>query len=199
MRIPITTYSSYITLSHKDAQKLFWKEYSENSETFFTTYKKLPHPQQSITTQTLNIENNGKSWEHFIQNIPIHFPFTRQTQVILTQQDAKQINLDAPITTPGNFQNAKWLKIIWPQSSIYLPQCTIILQPHLCISKSDAEHLWIRQNQKISIQIYTPNQPDTTFHEIKVKIKDNYVLDFSLPLDLAQKYKISHQSRGKVS
>ncbi len=218
MRIPTTIYSSYITLSRKDALKLFWKECFEDAEIFFSIHKELPHPRQSITTKTLDVKNNGKNWEQSIQNIPIHLPFTKQTQVILTQQDAKKINIDAPKTTPGNLQNAKWLKIIWPQSSIYLPQCAIILQPHLCISKSDAEHLWLRQNQKISIQIkgqrikskgsfikgafewsetkYCKN--NIIFHEIKVKIKDSYILDLSLTEDLIMKNNILSWHRGEI-
>ncbi|NOZ45047.1 MAG: hypothetical protein GXP45_08125 [bacterium] len=64
-----------------------------------------------------------------------------------------------------------------------IPKGLIIAQRHLHISPQEAQSMKLQQGQKISIKTEGPRA--ITFHEVIVRINENYQLDFHIDHDEA--------------
>jgi len=98
-----------------------------------------------------------------------------KTKIYLTQIDSNKIN------------NTASELIIWPKWSIYLQNSILMPPPTLQISKSDAIHLKLYQNQKIKLAIPYKN---IILESIKVKINDSSNLELFCMEDFCKKFGI---------
>ncbi len=176
MRIPIQIYNRHIHLSASDCQKLFGKWYQ------LTHLKQLSQPWEFICQETLDIV-----WtQSQIPNINIIWPIRKNTQIEIYISDCDILWITPTIKSSWDLQNTPWTKIIWPHWSVFLQNWVIVPTKHLHCSVKEAQQLSIKNWQNIKIQTYWSHP--TILENIKVRVKDHYVLDLPFHTQAVHKH-----------
>ena len=173
MQVPIGISNRHIHLSQEDADVLFGKKYT------FTNIKNLSQPGQYACKETLTLA--GQKGE--IENIRVLGPRRTQTQVEILRSDCYKLWITAPIRISGDLQNSANGRLIGPKWEISIKEGIIIAQRHLHLSPRQAETLRISQNQNIQIQI--EGKRKLIFQNVKVRIHENFYIDFHIDQDEA--------------
>lgn len=191
MQIPIWISNRHIHLSEEHAKLLFGEDYT------FTKFKDLSQPGQFALEETVSIkwiDNSNKN--NKIDKIRILGPRRSQTQVEVMASDQYTLWIQIPTKLSWDLNNTPWITIIWPKANIALKQWVIIAQRHLHISPTQAKELWLIHKQKISIK--TPWNKALSFHNVIVRVGENFDLDFHIDFDEANAGNIKKGDTGKI-
>ena len=177
VRIPIGISNRHIHLSLEDANTLFgskdWKTYE------FKKLKDISQPWQFACEETVTI----KSEKSEIKNVRILWPLRKHTQLEIMKSDCFKLWINAPIRLSGDLKRSERLTVIWPKWEVDLINGVIVAKRHLHITIAEAKDLKLKNGQEISIK--THGERWLTFHNVIVRARDNYELDFHIDIDEA--------------
>jgi len=164
MRIPITSYPNHITLSTEITEKLFWKNYN------FEIKKQFAQNKTHMTKNKIEI------WTENKLHINIFSKNTNKTEIFLDQKTKNKF------TKPDSVEFYDFIKT--NQNTTYTQIKIWNTDPKIEISKSDADFLKLKNNQKVKIII---PYKKIEIENITIKVRDNFVLDFFCMRDFAKK------------
>lgn len=177
VRIPIGISNRHIHLSLEDANTLFgskdWKTYE------FKKLKDISQPWQFACEETVTI----KSEKSEIKNVRILGPLRKHTQIEIMKSDCFKLGINAPVRLSGDLKRSERLTVIWPKWEVDLINGVIIAKRHLHITIAEAKDLKLKNWQEVSIK--THGERWLTFHNVIVRARDNYELDFHIDIDEA--------------
>jgi len=186
MKIPVEISARHMHLSKTDFEKLYGKEKN------LIFIKKLSQPGEFASKETITlVKGNNK-----IENVRILGPLRKKSQVELSLTDAYQLKLNPlpSIKVSGDLTNTTKINAKGPRGNIKLP--VMIAQRHLHCTEKQAKKLKLKNNQKVSIKIN--GERETTFHNIIVRISNNYDLSLHLDTDEANSAGIKGKTFGKI-
>lgn len=171
IRIPVEVSARHVHLSKEDFEKLFGKDKS------LTPIKRLSQIGEFASEQMLTLINGDKEME----NVRILGPFRKYSQVEISMSDIYNLKLNPlpKIRVSGDLTGTTEILVRGAVSSIKIP--CIIAKNHLHCSVEEAKKLNVENNQKVSIEISGGRR--VTFHEIIVRISENYRLALHLDTD----------------
>ena len=186
MRIPIEISARHVHLSQKDFEKLFGKNKN------LTPIKKLSQPGEFASKERITLINSGKK----IENVRILGPFRKSSQGEISLTDAYNLRLNPipKIKVSGDLANTTEILIKGLKSSIKIP--CIIAKRHLHCSIKDAEKMKLKNNQNTSIKI--KGEREITFHNVIVRVSENYILSLHLDTDEGNAAGISGKTFGEM-
>jgi|WetSurMetagenome_2_1015567.scaffolds.fasta_scaffold151283_2 propanediol utilization protein len=186
MKIPIEISARHIHLSEKDFEKLFGKNEK------LIPLRKLSQPGEFASDKTVEIVNRNKK----IANVRVLGPFRKNSQAEISLTDAYFLKLSPmpKIKVSGDLANTTKIIIKGEKSSIQIP--CIIAKRHLHASIKEARQLKLKNNQKISVEV--EGIRGITFHEIVVRISDNYRLALHLDTDEGNSAGIFGKTEGTL-
>ncbi len=185
-KIPIEVSARHIHLSKSDFEKLFGK----NSN--LVSVKKLSQPGEFASEQKVTLINGNKK----IENVRVLGPFREKSQAEISFTDAYSLRLNPlpKIKISGDLSEATNILVKGDKSSLKIP--CIIAQRHLHLSSKEAEKLRLRNNQKISIKINGVRE--TTFHNVVVRVSENYKSAFHLDTDEGNSAGVVRNTFGEI-
>ncbi len=171
MKILVEVSARHIHLSKEDFEKLFGKGKE------LTLVKKLSQPGEFASGETVTIVNGDKE----LKNVRILGPFRKNSQAEISITDSYGLRLNPlpKIRVSGDLVNTTNILVKNKNSSVKIP--CIIAKRHLHLTSSDAKKLKIKNNQEISVKV--KGERETTFHNIAVRVSDNYRLALHLDTD----------------
>jgi len=184
MKIPIEISARHIHLTEKDFKKLFG-----NKE--LKPIKKLSQPGEFASKETLKIIKGSKK----IKNIRIIGPLRKDSQVEISITDVHKLKLKKlpKMNVSGHLIKTKIL-VKGPKASLKLP--CIISHRHLHCSPKEAKKLKLKNFQEVSVKINGPRA--VTFHNVLVRIAEDYKLSVHLDTDEGNAAGISKKTFGKL-
>jgi len=186
MKIPVEISARHIHFSQADFEKLFGKNKN------LTPIKKLSQLGEFASEEKLTLINSDKK----IENVRVLGPFRKNSQVEISLTDAYNLKLNPlpKIKVSGDIANTTKILVKSPKSSIKIP--CIIAQRHLHCSVSESKKLKLKNNQKVSVKIRGTRR--ITFHEIIVRVSENYRLALHLDTDEGNSASVIGKTFGEI-
>lgn len=159
-KVPIEISARHIHLSKKDFEELFGTDYE------LRVLRQLSQPGEFAAEETLAIQSGLKK----IENIRIIGPLRKETQIEISQSDARLLGINPPLRISGDLENTTGLIVISPKKAITIEKGVIIPQRHLHCNSKDAEKLGLKNGMIVSVK--TNSSRPVTFHNIMVRVRE---------------------------
>lgn len=186
MRIPIWISNRHVHLSQVDVEKLFGKWYQ------LTSLKEITQPGQFACNETVILSwPNGK-----IEQVRVVGPTRKTTQVEIMLGDNFMLWTNAPVRISWEFADGENITLIWPAWEVYISHGMIVSQRHLHCTVAEAEELWLKNGDIISIKI--PWSRGLIFEHVAVRARDDYALDFHIDREEANAAGINMGDRWEI-
>lgn len=171
IKIPVEVSARHIHLCQKDLQTLFGLGYELKKQ------KDLTQSSDFACEETVKI----KSHTNILENVRMIGPVREQTQVEISLTDAKKMGVSPPIRLSGDLRDSCGVILIGPKGEVELREGLIVAKRHIHCATDEAKNLGLKNGGIVSVKI--EGERTVTFHNIKVRIKDNYKLCLHLDTD----------------
>lgn len=186
MRIPVEISARHVHLSKEDFEKLFGKDKN------LIPIKELSQLGEFASEYIVVLINGNKK----IENVRLLGPFRKYSQAEISMTDAHNLKLNPlpRIRISGDLADATKILVKGPESSIEIP--CIIAKRHVHCSVEEAKKLNVNNNQKVSIEVLGERR--LTFHEVIVRVSENYRLALHLDTDEGNAVGINGETYGEI-
>lgn len=187
-RIPVETSARHMHLTQEE----FFKLYGKGKK--LIPLKGLSQPGEFASDKTAVLINGGNR----IEDVRILGPLRKKSQSEISLTDAYKLKLNPlpQVRISGDLNGATKISVKNPLSSKTIKIPVIIAQRHLHCSEKQAKELNLRNNQKISVKL--DGQRGVTFHNVLVRVSENYKLSLHLDTDEANSAGIKGKAFGKI-
>lgn len=173
MKVPIEISARHIHLSKPDLEKLFGVGFE------LKKYKDLSQPGQFAAEETVKLV--GPRGE--VDNIRILGPCRKETQVEVSETEARQLGINPPVRDSGNLDGTPGAKIIGPKGEVILKQGVILALRHIHIDPETAAELKIKNYDRIKVD--TSGMRDLLFENVLVRVSPDFRLTMHIDTDEA--------------
>jgi len=186
MEIPIETSGRHTHLSQKDLEKLFGKGYK------LRKMKNLYQPSDFAAKETVDIQGEGTR----VLTLRVIGPIRNKTQVELSKTDAIFLGMAVPLKESGDINGTPGAVLIGPENKVKIKEGVINSQRHIHCSIKEAKRTGLKDRMLVSVQTEGPGS--ITFHNVLVKVKENYRLCMHLDTDEGNAACITRKGKGKI-
>lgn len=134
----------HVHLSREDADKLFGKGYA------FTVKKELSQPGQYAYEERVDITGPKGT----IKNVAILGPCRKNTQIEVSQTDARILGIDAPVRLSGDTKNTPGCSITNKDVTINVDEGVIVARRHIHITPEDAKKFGVKDDDILKIKVF---------------------------------------------
>ncbi len=170
-RIPIEVSARHIHISQEDLEKLFGKGYE------LTKFKQLSQPSDFAAEEKLDIQNG----EITFSGVRIVGPPRKRTQIELSVTDAIRLKIKPIFRESGDVQGTPGITLINKDKRLTIKEGVIVPLRHLHCTPKDADTFGLKDNEMVSIKL--EGERSITFHNVKVRVNENYSLCVHLDTD----------------
>jgi len=186
-KIPIEISARHIHLCQRHLEKLFGKGYK------LKKLKNLSQPGDFSAKETVII----KAGKREIRKVRIVGPLRKETQVELSKTDAVNLKINPPILLSGNLKkSAGGVVLVGPKGKVFLKKGVIIAKRHIHCHPKEAADLGLKDKDEVSLRV--KGERGITFHNVAIRIKDNYKLCCHLDTDEGNAAGINKKSFGFI-
>jgi putative phosphotransacetylase len=187
IKIPIETSVRHIHLSKKDLETLFGKDYQ------LKKLKQLTLPEEFAAKETVEIQVNSKK----ISNLRAIGSLRKETQIELAKTDAIFLGINAPLKESGDLKGTPGAIISGPKGKIKIKRGIINTWRHIHCNSKEAERLGLKDGMLVSVKTDS-GLGSITFHNVKVRIKENYKLCMHIDTDEGNAAGIIKKGNGVI-
>jgi putative phosphotransacetylase len=185
-QILVEVSARHVHLSEEDFENLFGKGNN------LLPIKKLSQPGEFASEDKITLLNENNK----IENVRVLGPLRKNSQVEISLTDAYKLKLNPlpHVRVSGDLSGTTRVLVKGSKSQLKIP--VIIAQRHLHCNEKQASELRLKNNQKISIKIN--GERETTFHNIVVRVSNNYDLALHLDADEGNSAGIKGKTYGNI-
>ncbi|NLP43717.1 MAG: phosphate propanoyltransferase [Peptococcaceae bacterium] len=173
---PIGVSCRHIHLSEEHIEALFGEGYR------LTKKKDLSQPGQYACEETVTLV--GPKGD--IPRVRILGPARSESQVELAFTDAFKLGLQTPVRDSGNLEESPGLEVQVGDKKITLDRGAIVALRHLHLSEEQAATYGLKD--KDIVKVLVDGCRGGVFHNVLVRVKPNYTLDFHIDTDEANAF-----------
>jgi len=186
IKIPVEISARHIHLCQKDLESLFGLGHE------LKKIKQLGQPSDFAAQETISIKNGSK----ILENIRVVGPLREKTQIELSGTDAFYLEINPPIRLSGDLKNSAGAVLIGPAGEIKLDEGIIVAQRHIHCATDEAKKFGLKNGEEVSVEIQ--GERPVTFHNVKIRLKDNYKLCLHLDTDEGNAAGINKTGQGLI-
>ena len=183
-KIPIEVSARHIHISQNDLEKLFGKGYK------LKKFKQLSQASDFAAKEKLDIQNGKIKFS----GIRIVGPPREKTQVELSITDAIKLGIKPILRESGDVKGTPGIILINKKKKIKIREGVIIPLRHIHCSPKEAKRLGLKNGEMVSIKI--EGKRGITFHNVKVRVKENYRLCMHIDTDEGNAAGINKKAKG---
>lgn len=189
--VPTGISARHIHLSQKDVETLFGRGYQ------LTFLKALSQTGQFASKETLDLEGPKGT----IEKVRILGPVRQEIQVEVSMSDARILGIKPPVRDSGNLKDTPGIILRGPKGRLEVKRGVIVPERHVHMSPQDAISFGVADGDYIRVFIEGHNAG--ILDNVKVRVKDSYVLDLHIDTDhgnafgLSQGQKLSFEKMEK--
>ncbi len=185
-KVPIEVSARHLHLNKKTLEKLFGKGYNLHVK------KKLSQPDEFAAEETVNVKTDKNKFE----NVRIVGQLRDYTQLEISRSDAFFLGIDPPLRVSGNIENTPGITLIGPKGKVELDKGVIVAKRHIHCTPKEAKQLGLEDNKEISVKIN--GKRALTFHNIIVRVNQNYSLSCHLDTDEGNAGAVYKKCKGEI-
>lgn len=173
MKVPIEISARHIHLSKGDLEILFGRGFE------LSKYKDLSQPGQFAAEETVKLV--GPSGQ--IEKARVLGPCRAQTQVEVSETEARALGLNPPVRDSGNLGGTPGIKIVGPSGKIDLKRGVILASRHIHMDPATAAKLGVKNYDHVKVD--TAGARDLLFENVLVRIDPAFKLAMHIDTDEA--------------
>jgi len=187
MKIPIEISARHIHLSKSDLETLFGAGFE------LSKYKDLSQPGQFAAKEEVKLA--GPRGE--LGGVKILGPCRGQTQVEVSETEARALGLNPPVRDSGNLDGTPGVKIVGPRGEVDLASGVILALRHIHIDPATAAELGIKNYDRVKVD--TSGIRDLMFENVLVRVSPDFKLAMHIDTDEANAAGIDGENHaGKI-
>ena len=159
----IETSARHVHLSAADLEALFGAGHA------LTPKKDLSQPGQYACEERVTVVGPKRE----LANVSILGPTRPESQVEISQTDARSIGVDAPVRESGDLNGSAPIKLIGPAGTVDLPQGCIVAQRHIHLTPESAAELGVANSEIVNVGVDTDGRK-LVFGDVVVRVSDKY-------------------------
>ncbi len=173
MQVPIEISAHHVHLSKPDLEKLFGAGF------ILTKLKELSQPGQFAAEQTVKLV--GSKGE--LENVRILGPCRQETQVEVSETEARALGLTPPVRDSGNLDGTPGVKIIGPKGEVDLARGVILAWRHIHLGPDTAAKLGVKNYDRVKVDV--SGARDLLFENVLIRVDPSFKLAMHLDTDEA--------------
>jgi len=173
MNIPIEISARHVHLSKFDLEALFGRGFE------LSKLKDLSQTGQFASKQTVKLVGPGGE----IDKVRILGPCRKETQVEVSETEARLLGLYPPVRDSGNLTDTPGIKIIGPIGEIILTHGVILALRHIHIDPATAALLGVKNYDRVKVDTIGPR--DLIFENILIRVDPSFKLAMHIDTDEA--------------
>ena len=185
-KVPIEISARHIHLCQKDLETLFGRGYQ------LKKIRKLSQADDFAARETLDIKIGSK----IIKRLRIVGPVRKETQIELSITDAVGLGINLPLRLSGNIKGTPGATLIKSKKKLKIKRGVIIAKRHLHCSPQQAKRLKLRNEMSVSVKVN--GKRALTFHNVKVRVGEDYKLAVHLDTDEGNAAGIIKKGKGEI-
>ncbi|MFT9498111.1 phosphate propanoyltransferase [Anaerosolibacter sp.] len=184
--VPIGVSNRHVHLSKEDLEILFGPGYE------LTKMKDLKQPGQYAAQETVTVIGPKGKFE----NVRILGPVRKETQLEISISDGFVLGLKAPVRESGKTQGTPGFILKGPKGSVEKDYGVIAALRHIHMPPDYAAHFGLKDKEMVSVEVNSPRR--IIFHDVLIRVSDQYVLEMHLDIDEANAGGIGNDDLGKI-
>ncbi|MFP4697716.1 MAG: phosphate propanoyltransferase [Eubacteriales bacterium] len=176
--VPIGVSNRHVHLSEKDLYILFGQNYQLQS------IKDLKQTGEFACKEVVTLVNNDRK----IERVRILGPCRSETQVEISQTDARLLKLNPPVRNSGDLKGSESITLVGPKGKVELKEACIIASRHIHFPTEMAEEMGIKNNHLTKIRLF--GEKSGVLEDVYCKVKDSYVFELHLDTDDANAFRV---------
>lgn len=185
--VPVGVSNHHIHLCQKDLDTLFGEGYQLTQE------KSLSQPGQFAAAEKLAVIGP----KGMIENVRILGPLRSETQIELSETEARQAGINALVRDSGDLEGTFGCILLGPAGYAIIDHGVICAATHLHLHTDDAARLGIKDRQRVDIYIQSNGKTGCLF-DVPARVGDSHARDLHIDTDEANAFKIDGNSRAMV-
>ncbi len=185
-QVPVGVSNRHIHLSQADVETLF-------GEGYHLTKKKDLMGGQFAANECCTIVGLKL---RAIENVRVLGPVRRQTQVEISQTDARKLGINVPVRESGDVAGSAPIAIVGPKGAIYCKEGCIVAARHIHMSPADAAECGVHDGDYVSVTV--DNERGTTFDRVKIRVDESFTLEMHIDTDEANASEIKQGDRVAI-
>lgn len=173
LKVPVGISNRHLHLSEADLHKLFGEGAS------LTVKKDLSQKGQFACEEVVNLIGPKGS----LNNVRILGPTRKQTQVEVSNTDARTLGLEAPVRDSGDLKESTPIKIVGPKGELSLTEGCIVAKRHVHMNEEDAAKYGLKDRQIVKVGV--KGSRGLVFDEVLIRVHPTFVLEMHLDTDEA--------------
>lgn len=172
-QVPVGISARHIHLTQEDVEVLFGEGYQ------LTKKKELMGGQFASNELCTIVGLKLRA----IENVRILGPVRKQTQVEISNTDARKLGINVPIRESGDIVGSAPITLVGPKGALYCKEGCIVAARHIHMSPKDAEAAHVKDGEFVSVKV--DNDRGITFNHVKIRVDDSFTLEMHIDTDEA--------------
>lgn len=173
MNVPIEISARHVHLAKPDLEKLFGPDFK------LTKLHDLSQAGQYAANESVKLA--GPKGE--IENVRILGPCREQTQVEVSETDARKLGVNPPVRDSGNLGGTPGIKLIGPAGEVELDHGMILALRHIHLDPDTADQLGVKNGDRVKVD--TGGVRDMLFENVLIRVDPSFRLVMHLDTDEA--------------
>ena len=173
MQVPIEISARHVHLSKPDLEILFGPGFE------LTKLHDLSQTGQFAANEIVELVGPRGP----LDGVRILGPVRSQTQVEVSETEARHLGLNPPVRDSGNLDGTPGIKIVGPKGEINLKQGVILALRHIHIDPETAAKISVKNSDRIKVD--TSGTRDLLFENVLVRVDPSFKLAMHIDTDEA--------------
>ncbi len=131
-----------------------------------------------------------------LKGVRVLGPARKDTQVELSQTDARAIGVNAPVRESGKHEGTPGCTLIGPCGTVEIDHGVLLALRHIHLSLKGAEEAGVKDKDWVSVKV--DGERGVTFHNVLIRASDSYENEFHLDTDEGNAAGCGPDSYGEI-
>lgn len=131
-----------------------------------------------------------------LKGVRVLGPARKDTQVELSQTDARAIGINAPVRESGKHEGTPGCTLIGPCGTVEIDHGVLLALRHIHLSLKGAEEAGVKDKDWVSVKV--DGERGVTFHNVLIRASDSYENEFHLDTDEGNAAGCGPDSYGEI-
>ena len=187
MVVPVGISNHHVHLTEEHIEVLFGKGAKLHP------VKPLSQPGQFASQETVQVVGHKGS----IDKVRVLGPARVQSQIELSQTDARLLGLTALLRYSGNLEGTTGAVLVGPKGFVILEKGVIVAKSHIHLSTAEAKARGIEDHDLLDIYVEGDGKSGCIFN-ILARVGDTHALDLHLDTDEANAFALNNDSKALI-
>lgn len=135
-----------------------------------TFFKELSQPGQFAANEKIDIVSESGEFK----GVRILGPLRSESQVEISQSDARILKISAPLRLSGDIDNSASIKLVGPKGEVVLDKGVIIAKRHMHCTPETAIKLGLFNGSNIKVKVGDNGVRGLIFDNVEVRVSDKF-------------------------